>query len=204
MTIYRKDNKAYRKIYIQHYGPIPIDEDGRTYEIHHIDGNHGNNDPKNLTAVSIQEHYDIHHSQGDWAACLRMSYRMKISPEEKSMLAVLNGKRSMTRLVESGLHPWVGDGTYQKENALRRIADGTHNLIGSNNPSHERVRNGTHNFLGKNNPNHGKWENGTHNFQKEGYVNPAKIKVQCPHCGKVGGQNGMVRWHFDHCSSRTL
>jgi len=34
MRIY--SHKFYRKIYEQHYGPIPVDSDGRTYEIHHI------------------------------------------------------------------------------------------------------------------------------------------------------------------------
>jgi len=60
MTIYNTTN--YRKIYEQYYGPIPRDEQGRSYEIHHIDGNHSNNDPTNLKCVSIQEHYDIHYS----------------------------------------------------------------------------------------------------------------------------------------------
>jgi hypothetical protein len=58
-------------------------------EIHHIDGNHSNNNITNLKLVSIQEHYDIHHAQGDWAACLLMSHRMKLTPEEKSRLASL-------------------------------------------------------------------------------------------------------------------
>jgi hypothetical protein len=26
--------------------------------------------------------------------------------------------------------------------------------------------------------------------------------VTCPHCGKVGGEGGMVRWHFENCKSR--
>jgi hypothetical protein len=26
-------------------------------------------------------------------------------------------------------------------------------------------------------------------------------KIQCPHCGKAGGQSGMKRYHFDKCSS---
>ena len=46
MNIYSETN--YRKIYEQHYGPIPKDTDGRSYEIHHIDGNHNNNDINNL------------------------------------------------------------------------------------------------------------------------------------------------------------
>jgi len=31
---------------------------------------------------------------------------------------------------------------------------------------------------------------------KKGISNP---KVTCPHCGKTGGINVMVRWHFDNC-----
>jgi len=86
MSIYRKDS-YHRKIYEDHYGPIPKDSEGRSYEIHHIDGNHENNNIDNLLCVSIQEHYNIHYSQGDFKACLIMSKRMDISPEEKSRLA---------------------------------------------------------------------------------------------------------------------
>jgi len=28
--------------------------------------------------------------------------------------------------------------------------------------------------------------------------------VECPHCHRVGGQGGMVRWHFDKCKRRIL
>lgn len=38
----------YRKIYENHFGPIPKDKDGRSYEIHHIDGNRKNNEISNL------------------------------------------------------------------------------------------------------------------------------------------------------------
>ena len=89
MSIYRK-NTYHRKIYEDHYGPIPKDSDGRSYEIHHIDGNHNNDDITNLLCVSIQEHYNIHYSQGNYKACLIMSDRMKISSEEKSKLAKIS------------------------------------------------------------------------------------------------------------------
>lgn len=103
MNIYKKRIRSsiYRKIYKEHYGPIPIDNQGRTYEIHHIDGDHSNNDPSNLKAVTIQEHYDIHYSQGDWAACLRMSNRMKISPEQKSDLA----RQNCIKMMAEGRNP---------------------------------------------------------------------------------------------------
>lgn len=86
MCIYCGTTK-YRKIYEQHNGPIPKDEIGRSYEIHHIDGNHSNNDLSNLKCVSIKEHYDIHYSQKDWMACHRLSYRMNLSIKEISDLA---------------------------------------------------------------------------------------------------------------------
>ena len=40
--------RIYRTIYENHFGPIPKDSDGRSYEIHHIDGNNKNDDLKNL------------------------------------------------------------------------------------------------------------------------------------------------------------
>lgn len=30
-----------------------------------------------------------------------------------------------------------------------------------------------------------------------------RSKVECPHCGKVGGANTMHRWHFDNCKDKT-
>jgi len=79
-----KETKKHRKIYIENYGPIP---DG--YDIHHIDGNHSNNDPKNLKAVSLQEHYDIHYKQGDYAAAHRIAQRMNMTKEEISKISSL-------------------------------------------------------------------------------------------------------------------
>ena len=49
----------YRKVYEKHYGPIP---DG--YHIHHIDGNHENDDPTNLMAVTPEEHARLHIEAG--------------------------------------------------------------------------------------------------------------------------------------------
>lgn len=124
MCIYCGTTK-YRKIYENHYGPIPKDENDRLYEIHHIDGNHSNNDPENLKAVTIQEHYDIHYSQGDFGACLLISRNMKISPNEKSELA----RQNALRLVREGKHP-LTSGEVQRKANKERIANGTHHLLG--------------------------------------------------------------------------
>jgi hypothetical protein len=77
----------YRKIYENHTGLIPKEADGRTYEIHHIDGDHSNNSPDNLIAVTLQEHYNIHYAQGDFGACMLMKLqRMDHTVDEIKML----------------------------------------------------------------------------------------------------------------------
>ena len=77
----------HHKIYESHFGEILYDEIDRTYEIYHIDNNHSNNDLTNLKAVTIQEHYDIHYSQGDYGACSKIAQRMKLTPNEKSRIS---------------------------------------------------------------------------------------------------------------------
>jgi len=124
MCIYCSTTK-YRKIYENHYGHIPKDETGRTYDIHHIDGNHSNNHPSNLKALSIQEHYDIHYSQGDWSACSLIAKKLKLSSEENSILMSLANKKKVS---ENNHHfQKRPDGTSV---ASDRVRDGTHPLMG--------------------------------------------------------------------------
>jgi hypothetical protein len=80
----------YRKIWRDANGPIPIDEFGRSYEIHHIDGNRNNNELSNLICVSIEDHYKIHSEQKDYLSALIIASRMNVSPQEKSKLARLS------------------------------------------------------------------------------------------------------------------
>lgn len=72
----------YRKIWEKINGPIPIDELGRSYEIHHIDGNRANNNIENLMCVSIQDHYDIHKNKGEDGAAWLIGQKMKLTNEE--------------------------------------------------------------------------------------------------------------------------
>jgi len=74
--------RNYRKLWEDAYGKIPVDENGVSYEIHHIDCNHQNNNLENLKLVSIQEHYDIHFAQGDILACALIAKRMNSSISE--------------------------------------------------------------------------------------------------------------------------
>ena len=180
----------YRHIYKGYYGSIPVDEEGRSFEIHHIDGNHNNDDISNLKCLSIQDHYDIHYSQGDWYACRMLALRMNITPEEKSRLASSDNQKR----IENGTHNLLGG-----EKVRQRVNDGTHHLLGGEiqrKSNLKRVEAGTHLFLGgKVGGEHSRKrvEAGTHNFLNS----PTYI---CPHCCKIGkGTANMKRWHFDNC-----
>ena len=123
----------YRKIWEQHNGPVPKESDGRSYEIHHIDGNHSNNDISNLKCLTIQEHFDIHYVQKDYAACLLISKRMANSDIDSKTRSLLS-----------------------RDNANKRMKNGTHNFLdrefqisrGINNKTKqlELVKNGNHVF----------------------------------------------------------
>jgi hypothetical protein len=207
MCIYCGTSK-YRKIYEHHHGPIPKDDQGRSFDIHHVDGNKANNDPSNLKAVSIQDHFDIHYSQGDWGACFWMSVqRMQTTPEQISTLASKaaqkriengtwhfnseNAKKWAKERTEKGTSYWRSKKHSQhlSNRNLRLVQQGTHPLLGSNNPVHKRVADGTHHFLG---PDHNKKmiESGKHASQSD---------KTCPHCGTIMDSINYAKHHGDNC-----
>jgi hypothetical protein len=112
----------YRKIYEHHHGPILKEPNGRAYEVHHIDGNHSNNNPANLTLLTIAEHLQAHLDNNDWGGAQAVKMRMNCSPQEISEFA--------------------------RQMQLKLVAEGRHHMKQENNPSRQRVDNGTHNFLG--------------------------------------------------------
>lgn len=197
----------YRAIYENHYGSIPVEENGRTYHIHHIDGDHSNNDPANLKAVTIQEHYDIHYSQGDWVACHRLAAILKYTPEEISELA----KKNVREQIENGKHPWQG-GEHQKRVAKKLLENKTHHWLSEEHRKNvrqrelEKVRNGTHCMLGSK---MNKWllEQGKHISQNKEFQEKFSISQrqkmlkrlenehwECELCGKKGkGKNNYLK-----------
>ena len=117
------NSSIHRRLYIKYHGPIPIDENGRSYEIHHIDGNHENNDIFNLMAISVKDHYEIHKNNGDYRACALIAKKMKLSHDE---LSELNG-RIARESVSNGTHHWLG-GKIQTELANERVKNKVHHL----------------------------------------------------------------------------
>lgn len=187
MSIYRQDN--YRKIYETTHGPILKDQNSRSYEIHHLDGNRENNDPKNLIALSIQEHFDLHLQQGDYAACLLISSRMKITPEEKSRIASLHARKQL----QDGNHPWTSE-SYKQKQKLRAQSE-TNPFRGGRiqKESHrKRLEKGEHHLLGSS-VNQKMLLEGRHCSQKV---------WKCEHCGKIGkGTTNYIRYHGKRCKS---
>lgn len=96
-------NRVYRKIWESVNGEIPKDDSGRSYEIHHIDGNHTNNEISNLKLVTIEEHYHIHFMQCDYAACHMIAKRMAKTPEELSKTI-----SELNKLRVGSLNPFYG------------------------------------------------------------------------------------------------
>lgn len=194
----KRDYNNYKKVYEQHYGKIPKDENGRSYQIHHIDGNRCNDDPSNLVALSIEEHYKIHLEQGDIWAALRLAERMKLEPQVISFLAseaqkkrvadgthhLLSGeiqRQYQKSLVENGTHTWLS-GEQQKINQTKRVREKEHQWTDSKYQSYwskinnkKRIENGTHNTI----------QNHT-----------------CPHCSMMGKGIAMFRHHFDNCKKK--
>lgn len=95
----------YRKIWEENFGEIPKDDEGRSYEIHHKDGNRENNNINNLSCLSIQEHYNIHYKQGDYGACVMIAKRMSLPPEHLSNIQT-GVKRPGIGGVKKGTIPW--------------------------------------------------------------------------------------------------
>ncbi len=182
----------YRRLYERIHGPIPKDEHGRSYDIHHIDGNHNNHQPDNLIALSIVDHFWEHWINGDYGACYKITKRLDLTREEQSELGRLSNKDRLEngthnfygghiqgitqrRLVQNGEHIFVSS-EWQKANANRRVIDRTHNFLGENNPSHRRLEKGTHNFQSKKN---------------------------CPVCGRTMSEPNFIRWkHGNDCKRK--
>ena len=192
--IMNKRSAEYRRIYKKHFGKVPKDELGRSYDIHHKDGDHSNNLPENLVAIPIQEHYNIHHQKEDWKACVMIGLRMKLSPEEISQLNSL----AANKRVQEGTHHWLSK---QHSDSVKNrindaVANGTYHMLGGQiqkEKQDKRVALGTHQWCGSKG-NLSMLENGTHPSQKE---------FICPHCNTKGkGSTNAKRWHFDNCKKK--
>lgn len=130
----------YRKIWEKVNGPIPKDSLGRSYEIHHKDGNRKNNDISNLMCVSIEEHYKIHLNQEDYEAACMIAERLNLQADELDELYKLN-----KTTYKKGHTPWnKGKTGVYTEDQLNRIRETTKKSmkgkhVGSKNPMYGKA-----------------------------------------------------------------
>lgn len=103
--VMKKWGKNYRRNYERYYNCCLLNH----IDIHHIDGDHSNNDPLNLRAVTLQEHYDIHKAQSDHYACYMIATRMSIPPNDWKEMARENGRKSAIKNRDNGvgLVAWI-------------------------------------------------------------------------------------------------
>jgi hypothetical protein len=132
----------YRKIWENNFGPIPKDEYGRTYEIHHIDGDRNNNKIENLECITIQEHYNKHYKNGEYGACVMIAKRMNLPPEYLSEIQ-RGKKRPGIGGVKKGTSPWnKGKSGYK----LKLSEEGLNNKIKST-KSKAKIQDSDANFI---------------------------------------------------------
>ena len=80
----------HRQVWIDGNGPIP---DGM--HVHHIDGDHDNNDPSNLRIISASEHARLHYREREPSIRARLA-EWRESAEGKRTLAE-NGRKMRER-----------------------------------------------------------------------------------------------------------
>jgi hypothetical protein len=129
----------HRKLWIKTFGEIPKDVNGRSLEIHHIDGNHDNNDISNLKLVTIEEHFKIHESQGDYGACTLIAKRMKLPPDYISKIQ-LGKKRPGIGGVKKGTIPWnKGKKNCFNQKTIKKMRSSRKNKIASSKLNKELI-----------------------------------------------------------------
>lgn len=201
MCIYCGTNK-YRKIYEHHFGKIPKENNGRSYEVHHLDGKRYNNHPNNLRALKIQDHYNIHFVQGDYAACLLIGRKMNLDPE---ILRKLNSEQNLKR-VRNGTHHLLS-GKIQSISSKKRAAA---NILGFQNPDNFSKACAARDIVMKEKLLAGTWILQNKEFHKK-YVQEqiangthcSQIKIACEHCKKIIDSANYHRSHGNKCTKLT-
>jgi hypothetical protein len=187
-------HKKHRKIWYDNFGDIPVDENGISYEIHHINGNHNDNRIENLACVSITEHYEIHYNQGDTYACAAILRRMK------NRLEYFENKQSNMEYNKES-HPMYGK-NHTEETKLK-ISQNHYDVSGKNNPMYGKTHTEeTRLKISRNRK--GKLKGVPKSEETRKKMSESIKTLTCPHCNKSARGNSMKRWHFDNCKFKKV
>ena len=182
----------HRQIWEKEIGEIPVDEYGVTYEIHHIDGNNKNNDISNLKCVSLQEHFDIHYSQGDWFACKLIMLKLSIPDNLRSEILKKAGQKTAKKL-KGRKHS--KETKTKISNSLRIVKLG--HVV--SNETRKKISKAN----SKPNPKVGDALRGkkksNESIEKRKRTLANQPLRTCPHCRITGKGSNMTRYHFDNC-----
>jgi hypothetical protein len=201
----------YRRIWVAYNGKIPKDIDGRSFDIHHLDGNSDNNSIGNLIAISAYEHYCIHRDKGEFGAAAMIARRMKTKPSDLSETV----KLQMKKLIESGQHNFSVKGfiiVRDKDGNNMRVSKNddrlkTGELVGVNTGFVTvKDKDGNSMRVSKDDLRFISGELKSINCGKIGYnlgrtwtQTNKRPTVKCPHCAKEGDISPMKQHHFDNC-----
>ena len=195
MRIQRNKNRSYRRIYEQHHGPIQ-----KGYHIHHIDGDHTNNNIENLRCITAKEHFDIHYEQGDYGSCWAMlrTGHLIISDEERSSLAKKQMQdKKMKELLSFTMKKknevfWSNSSFRQMQSDLCKER---FTKLWSNDEYKSKVSLKISESWNKEN----RRELQAVKMSKQ-VREYNQRELICPYCKKIGkGIGTMNRWHFENC-----
>ena len=102
-------NLIHRIAFMNIFGPIPFDrEAGEFYSIHHLNGDHSDNRPENLVAITRAEHRRLHNEQD---GCY------EVWNDENSFATRFDSdsaRDSINKRVEEGTHPAYSSSNHMK------------------------------------------------------------------------------------------
>ncbi len=88
----KRNHKKTRRIWIAAFGEIPVDENGKSYDIHHINGDPLDDSLSNLMCLSRKEHHALHTAQGDYAVDSQHHFKSSSWQQDIALKQVANGK----------------------------------------------------------------------------------------------------------------
>jgi hypothetical protein len=169
----------YRKIYEQHYGPIP-----KGHHIHHKDMNHANDDPLNLEALHPDAHAQKHGFLNNFIMAQATATELSISRNRGNQYN--NGRKHSTE--QNQRHADFMKGKRYK------FGHRGHKITLEQSLAQSIRQTG-----GKHKPRTLE-QNRANSARQIGIAAVPSVLVICQHCHKTGASRGMKRWHFQNCA----